>query len=208
MENNQFKPKSGRVYQYKGNRYFCVTNDNRFKLHGKWYNGVLYEKYGGIPDNPNQHQMFTRLREDFMANFIPAVIEPGDFIVAESMGRILGIYEVQETQFNSDMYARNVNGDDDNYLMFTDADVSETCQVKVKDAGDIEYLRNNTLFFLISEEYKDKLILEKAMYDENTKLYQVVEKVQGLSDRGKVRMVTKMINDFLKEETKKDKEAL
>lgn len=204
MENNQFKPKSGRLYQYKGNRYFCVTNDNRFKLNGKWYNGVLYEKEGGIPDNPNQHQMFTRLREDFMANFIPATVEPGDFIVAESMGRILGIYEVQEMRYNSNCDALNVNGDEKSYLTFEDTDVSETAQVRVKDAGNIEYLRKNTLFFLVSEEYKDNLILEQAKYDENTKLYQVVEKVQGLSDRGKVRMVTKMINDFLAEETNKE----
>ena len=93
--------KKDKHYYYKGTEY-VVTGFAKMKVPSgyseSWPEAVQYKRASEVDDE--EADVFTRIKTDFIAKFIPTVLEAGDYIVAVSMGKIVAEYKVTEVEGN------------------------------------------------------------------------------------------------------------
>lgn len=93
--------KKDKHYYYKGTEY-VVTGFTKMKVPSgyseSWPEAVQYKRASEVDDE--EADVFTRIKTDFVAKFIPTVLEADDYIVAVSMGKIVAEYKVTEVEGN------------------------------------------------------------------------------------------------------------
>ena len=93
--------KKDKHYYYKGTEY-VVMRFTKMKVPSgyseSWPEAVQYKRASEVDDE--EADVFTRIKTDFVAKFIPTVLEADDYIVAVSMGKIVAEYKVTEVEEN------------------------------------------------------------------------------------------------------------
>lgn len=95
--------KKDKHYYYKGTEY-VVTGFTKMKVPSSiydtnsWQEAVQYKRTSEVDDE--EADIFTRIKTDFVAKFIPTVLEADDYIVAVSMGKVVAEYKVSEVEGN------------------------------------------------------------------------------------------------------------
>lgn len=95
--------KKDKHYYYKGTEY-VVTGFTKMKVPSSiydtnsWQEAVQYKRASEVDDE--EADVFTMIKTDFVAKFIPTVLEADDYIVAVSMGKIVAEYKVTEVEGN------------------------------------------------------------------------------------------------------------
>lgn len=144
-------------YYYKSNEYVVVGFTlMKSTLNGEWVQAVQYKRATEVDDLTVEP--FTRERTDFEYNFIPAVLEKDMDVIAESMGKIIGVYSVININENNEAECS----------MQGEAVISLVVSVNVQPNGELTVIQGGaqaTTYVVFMQDIKKRLGNSKIISD-------------------------------------------
>ena len=127
-----------RQYQYKGNTYVVTQVGLTAKIDGGWVSAVGYADMKTV-DVPPTETKYIREAVDFDAQFIPTMLEIGDYVIGLSMARPRSRWQVTEIKTTEDetQYAIAENVVNKNEIIELTLEISENAAIELYD-GEAE----------------------------------------------------------------------
>lgn len=150
-----------RIYEYKQHQY-QVTDLIRQKTpgahgEGSWVDAVEYQRIDENEEKPSGMK-FSREKIDFAEKFLPISLWKNDEIIAISMGKVLGVFKVDELDEES------------NVVHFSNGEIKMVASRglapisgEVKIHGEINEPYARAQFFYLSPRYDRILGLQKSI---------------------------------------------